>query len=310
MRFDVYILQMDSLWTGHPTGHRSRDTHVKIRVLSDLHLEIHDWNPPDAEADIIVLAGDIHSGTRGIEWARRQFPLMPILYVPGNHEFYGREMQETLCDLQKAGRRFGVDVLHGRGVAIGGVRFLGATLWTDFALNGTDVASLRRAMSDANYGMSDFSLIRHGRHGLFRPEHARAMHLEQRDWIRDRLADEFPGPTVLVTHHLPHPRSIHSKCWGSPLNPSFASDLSHLLGPPVAVWIHGHIHDSCDYIHGGTRVVCNPRGYGPFELNTAFDPILTIRVDRSPSSPLQRTPERIDPPPRGDDARIQCAAAA
>lgn len=52
--------------------------HVKIRVLSDLHLEIQDWEPPPkAEADIIILAGDIHSGARGVEWARRQFPLIP-----------------------------------------------------------------------------------------------------------------------------------------------------------------------------------------------------------------------------------------
>lgn len=252
---------------------------VKIRVLSDLHLEFHDWNPPDAAADVIVLAGDIHSGTRGVEWARRQFPAVPILYVPGNHEFYGSDMHEALSDLQKMGRRFGVDVLHGRGVAIGGARFLGATLWTDFALNGADAQSIARAMSDAKRGMTDFTLIRHGPRGLFRPEHARAMHLEQARWIREILAEEFPGPTVLVTHHLPHPRSIHRKYWGSPLNPSFASDLSHLMGAPVAAWIHGHTHESCDYVEGGTRVVCNPRGYGPFELNAAFDPVLTIDID-------------------------------
>lgn len=282
---------------------------MKIRVLSDLHLEFHDWTPPDAESDVIVLAGDIHSGTRGIEWARRQFPLMPILYVPGNHEFYGRDMPETLSDLQRAGRRFGLDVLHGRGVVIGGVRFLGATLWTDFALHGADAQSIARAMRDANYGMSDFSVIRNWPHGLFRPEQARAMHLEQACWIRERLADEFPGPTVLITHHLPHPRSIHRKYWGSSLNPSFASDLSYLMGPPIAVWIHGHTHDSCDYIEEGTRVVCNPRGYAPFELNAAFDPILTIEVDRSPLSPLRRAPERIEPPPPGDNP-IQFSEAA
>ena len=281
---------------------------MKIRILSDLHLEFQDWNPPDAEADIVVLAGDIHAGTRGVEWARRQFPLIPILYVPGNHEFYGQEIQETLADLQKAGRRFGVDVLHGRGVAIGGVRFLGATLWTDFALHGADVASLHRAMSDAKYGMNDFGIIRHGTHGLFRPEHARAMHLEQVSWIRERLADEFHGPTVLVTHHLPHPRSIHRKYWGSKLNPAFASDLSPLMGPPIALWVHGHTHDSCDYVAGSTRVVCNPRGYGPFELNATFDPILTIQVDRTPRNPLEREPGRIDPPP-AEDGHIRAVAA-
>lgn len=62
---------------------------MKIRVLSDLHLEFHDWTPPQSDADIIVLAGDIHVGVHGIEWARRSFPLLPVTYVPGNHEFYG-----------------------------------------------------------------------------------------------------------------------------------------------------------------------------------------------------------------------------
>jgi len=281
---------------------------VKIRILSDLHLELQDWNPPDTRADIIVLAGDIHSSTRGVAWARRHFPLMPILYVPGNHEFYGRDMEGTLWDLQNAGRRFGVDVLQGRGVVIGGVRFLGATLWTDFALHGADDLSLRRAMRDAKNGMSDFSVIRNGARGLFRPEHAQAMHCEQVCWMRERLADEFPGPTVIITHHLPHPRSIHRKYWGSALNPSFASDLSHLMGPPVALWIHGHTHDSCDYVESGTRVVCNPRGYAPFELNAAFDPILTVEVDRSPLNPLRRVPERIEPPPPCE--RIPFADAA
>lgn len=282
---------------------------MKIRILSDLHLELQNWNPPDTRADIIVLAGDIHSGTRGVEWARRHFPLLPILYVPGNHEFYGRDMEGTLWDLQNAGRRFGVDVLHGRGVVIGGVRFLGATLWTDFALHGADDLSLRRAMRDAKHGMSDFSVIRNGARGLFQPEHAQAMHFEQVCWMRERLTDEFPGPTVVITHHLPHPRSIQRKRWGSALNPSYASDLSHLMGPPVALWVHGHTHDSCDYVESGTRVVCNPRGYAPYELNATFDPILTVEVDRSPLNPLRRVPERIEPPPPGDE-RIPFADAA
>ena len=237
-----------------------------------------------------------------------QFPVTPILYVPGNHEFYGRDVQETLSDLQRAGRRFGVDVLHGRGVVIGGVRFLGATLWTDFALHGTDAPALDRAMSDVKRGISDFSIIRYGGRRPFPPEHARAMHLEQAGWIGERLADEFPGPTIVISHHLPHPRSIHRKYWGSSLNPSFASDLSHLMGPAVAAWIHGHTHESCDYVEQGTRVLCNPRGYGPFELNTSFDPILTIQID--PLNPLQRAPGWIEPPAPGDDGRVRCSEAA
>jgi predicted phosphodiesterase len=63
---------------------------MRIRVLSDLHLEFREWNPPKADADVVVLAGDIHVGVKGIEWARRSFPAIPIVYVPGNHEFYVR----------------------------------------------------------------------------------------------------------------------------------------------------------------------------------------------------------------------------
>jgi predicted phosphodiesterase len=92
---------------------------MKIRVLSDLHLEFLDWVPPKLHADIVVLAGDIHVGVRGIEWARRSFPLNPVIYVPGNHEFYGRNMQDVSEELLVLGRRLGVDVLNGRSAVIG-----------------------------------------------------------------------------------------------------------------------------------------------------------------------------------------------
>ena len=135
------------------------------------------------------------------------------------------------------------------------------------------------------------------------------MHLEQASWIRETLSEDFPGSTVLVTHHLPHRRSIHQKYLGSGLNPSFASDLSDLVRPPVALWIHGHTHESCDYIEEGTRVVCNPRGYAPFQLNAEFDPILTIEIDRPPRHPSKPAPEAIDPPARRGD-RIGFSTAA
>jgi hypothetical protein len=93
--------------------------------------------------------------------------------------------------------------------------------------------------------------------------------------------------TVVVTHHLPHRRNSHPKYNGSDLNPSFASDLSDLMGPPVSLWIHGHTHESFDYVVNGPRVVCNPRGYVPMESNPAFDPVLTIDV-QSPAVPAPR----------------------
>jgi predicted phosphodiesterase len=81
---------------------------MKIRLLSDLHLEFQDWVPPKSDADVIVLAGDIHPGVRGVEWARRSFPMSPVVYVPGNHEFYGEDVQDLSGKLFAQGRRLGV----------------------------------------------------------------------------------------------------------------------------------------------------------------------------------------------------------
>ncbi len=249
---------------------------MRIRVLSDLHLEFKDWKPPKADADVVVLAGDIHVGVRGIEWARRSFPSIPIVYVPGNHEFYGEHIHDMTQDLITEGSRLGVDVLDGKGTVLSGVRFLGATLWTDFALRGTDPSSIDRAMAEAQFGMYDFHVIRCGDNRKFRPTDARAIHLAQVQWLRSQLAEEFVGTTVVATHHLPHRRSIHPKYKASDLNPGFASDLSNLMGPSVSLWIHGHTHESFDYVVNNTRVVCNPRGYAPMELNESFDPVLTV----------------------------------
>jgi hypothetical protein len=209
---------------------------------------------------------------------RRSFPSRPVVYVPGNHEFYGGHMQDLREELFLQAKRFEVDVLDGGEILIGGVRFLGATLWTDFALHGTDRGSIDRAMADAHYGMNDFQLIRYGESRMFRPADSRAIHLAQVRWLRAKLGEEFFGSTVVVTHHLPHRRSFHRKYEGSGLNPSFASDLSDLMGPSVSLWIHGHTHESLDYVVNGTRVVCYPRGYFPMELNAAFDPVLTINL--------------------------------
>jgi len=263
---------------------------VKIRIHSDLHLEFLDWAPPAVEADVVVLAGDIHKGARGIEWARRRFPNTPVVYVPGNHEFYGGELHEVLTALRREARRFDVELLDGAQLDLNGVRFLGATLWTDFALFGSTRPELVRAMTDARFLMNDFRLIRYGERSLLSPEAVREIHLEHLRWLKTRLAEAFAGPSVVVTHHLPHPGSIQPKYDGDRLNAAFASDLSYLVGPPISLWIHGHTHDSCDYVANGTRVVCNPRGYLPQEPNPAFDPCLCVELTQSLTTGSLLTP--------------------
>lgn len=256
---------------------------MKIRVLSDLHLEFSNWSPPPCDEDVVVLAGDIHEGHAGIAWARKYFGARPIVYVPGNHEYYGRDLDGIRNGLREGGRKHDVHVLDADEVVIDGVRFCGATLWTDFELEGSHPKAVGRAMRKCQAGMADFHVIRRWGSALW-PEDTREIHHAQRDWLRRALAgrtslgEGFAGRTVVVTHHAPCARSIAPRFAGDALNPAFASDLTDLMTPEVQLWIHGHMHNSSDYVERGTRVICNPRGYMPLEPNPDFDPKLTVEV--------------------------------
>lgn len=252
---------------------------MRLGVFSDLHLEFQDWTPARVAADVVVLAGDIHVGVDGLAWGRRSFPGSQIVYVPGNHEFYDGEMESVLQRLRDAARAHDVHLLDCDVVVIDGVRFLGATLWTDFALYGGDPQSIAHAMADSKRAMADYRLIRRRRGGLLQPGDTLEIHRTQAEWLARELATPFAGATVVVTHHLPHRRSVHPRYEGDLLNPGFASDLSALVRAPVSLWVHGHTHESMDYVVEGTRVVCNPRGYVPWEPNRRFAPDLVVTVD-------------------------------
>ncbi|HEX4241148.1 MAG TPA: metallophosphoesterase [Steroidobacteraceae bacterium] len=250
---------------------------MRIRVLSDLHLEYCAWIPPRAAADVTVLAGDIHNGADGIRWAQRHFPPGSVVYVPGNHEFYGGRMSDVLAELRAEAAGRSVHFLDAGETILNGVRFLGATLWTDFALYGQAPEDIEGAMAYAGGAMLDYEVIR-GDRGPFRPEHSRDIHHRQVAWLRREIQKPHPGATVVVTHFLPHPASIRPKYQGYRTNPFFASDLDDLVRPPVSLWIHGHTHESVDAEVNGTRIVCNPRGLEPTEPNESFNPSLVVVV--------------------------------
>jgi Calcineurin-like phosphoesterase len=246
---------------------------VRIRLLSDLHLEQAGWTPSPGEQEVLVLAGDIDHGMKGIEWATTHFKC-PIVYVPGNHEYdYG---DLTALRAQFAELQAPVHVLDNGGIIIDGVRFLGTTLWTDFALYG----NVGKAIDAAWRSISDHVRIRWDG-ALLTPLQTLELHRTARAWLESALAEYHNGPTVVVTHHSPHPDVITPTFADSPSNPSIASDLSDLiLLNPTACWLHGHAHVSVDRLIGTTRVVCNPRGYavdGAPE-NPAFNPDLIIEI--------------------------------
>src|SRR5262245_10972432 len=106
---------------------------MRILFLSDIHLEVAPYAPADTGADLVVLAGDIHNGAAGMEWARQSFSA-PVLYVAGNHEYYEGEFNAVRCELDAAAHRTGVRLLDCGEHVAGGIRFLGCTLWTDYSL--------------------------------------------------------------------------------------------------------------------------------------------------------------------------------
>lgn len=249
---------------------------MKLNILSDLHLSRGELPLPEKEADLVVLAGDIARPAQAMAWASRI--ARPVLYVPGNHEFYGGSIEGTVAELKRLSAGTRVRVLDCEQVVISGVRFLGATLWTDFAVSGE--AARAAAMQEAERFMRDFSVVRMDGE-RFTPAASAALFKRHAAWLGARLAEPHPGPTVVITHHAPSPKSIHPRFAGSPLNACFVSDAERLLDARRAgLWIHGHTHDSFDYRLNGTRVICNPRGYAKdgVDENAAFRADLVVEV--------------------------------
>jgi len=253
---------------------------MKLNILSDLHLSQGALDLPSNAADLVVLAGDIARPAQALEWAAGLGK--PVLYVPGNHEFYGASLGGTLANLRSLSAGTAVKILDDEEVVIAGVRFLGSTLWTDFRLFGGG-EQRAAAHDEALRWMRDYRRIFRdpALQQLFRPQDGAALFQRHAAWLAQRLAQPHDGPTVVITHHAPSPASIHPRFAGSLMNACFVSKADALLdGSRVRLWIHGHTHDSFDYRLNGTRVVCNPRGYARDGVNenARFDPDFIVEV--------------------------------
>ncbi|TAL96026.1 MAG: metallophosphoesterase [Paraburkholderia sp.] len=254
---------------------------MKIRVLSDLHLESDEPEViPHANADLVVLAGDIHNHALGLRWAAETFDgATPVVYVPGNHEYYDGEFGALESAMHDAAHA--VDNVHFLNNASlvdpdGRWRVLGTTLWTDFELYGASDAARAESIAAAERVMLDFrGLIQltwphapdAGNEDSaagprdFTPADSLALHRRARAWLEAELAKPFAGKTIVVTHHAPHRQSLAARYADDRVSAGFVNDLAELVRAPVALWIHGHTHTPFDYTVNGTRVVCNPRGY-------------------------------------------------
>jgi len=240
-----------------------------------LHIEFAPYGADGAGADVIVLAGDIHVGVKGIKWAADTFGDTPVIYIAGNHEYYRESFPDHLDKMREAAKGSNVRLLENDAIEIGGVTFLGCTLWTDFNLNG----DVKRAMGEAETSMNDYHVIQLGKTGRrLRPEDTLSLHKKSVQWLKKTLKTQAGKPVVVVTHHAPSLQSVAVRYREDIVSAAFASPLDDLVTSSHAkFWLHGHVHDAARYTLGETQVVCNPRGY-PDETSSGFDPRLTVEV--------------------------------
>ena len=260
---------------------------MRLQIYSDLHLErIPHWEPtPAPGADVLVLAGDIGSYQTGSLLTAPDFGLTrfspihgaghwkQVLFVPGNHEYDGFELNETGERLQALCAQLGITWLDRRRVVLDGVRFLGTTLWSDF----DSIGPREKAFRAANFYLRKNTCLRGGEPML--AESMRALSLECQQWLRSALAERFDGPTVVVTHFAPTLASADPRYGLAPGTAGFCNALDDLVAQ-ADLWIHGHLHCPVDHVTQGCRVVANPLGYAVKGEQAGFHPASTITVPR------------------------------
>ncbi|MEZ5818838.1 MAG: metallophosphoesterase family protein [Hyphomicrobiaceae bacterium] len=252
---------------------------MRLQIFSDVHVDFAPGFVPRLadDVDAVVIAGDICEGIEnGMRWLRAHLGhQVPIVLVAGNHEYFARIRAEERLKGARAAGAHGITYLDDTTATIGPVRFVGSTLWADYAIYG---ASRRGEMIEvARRKMMDHRRILEAPGRFITPEECLALHGEARDFLEATLASPHDGPTVVVTHNGPHPLSLVDKFRENLSSAAFISDLSAMIDRhQPALWVHGHTHVSLDYRVGKTRIVCNPHGYG--DENPGFDAGLIVEV--------------------------------
>ncbi|MBC5763836.1 metallophosphoesterase [Ramlibacter albus] len=268
---------------------------MKIQLLSDLHLETQPKfvATPAPDAELLLLLGDVGSYQRNSKLPGEDFGLdrfsprlgtwpVPVLYVPGNHEYDNLDFDATHARLRETCERLGITWLEREVLLMGGVRFIGTTLWTDFdALADESTNEERRiklrhkAFRAANFYLEKMAGTRYGRPLL--AEEWRELGCKCRKWLAAALAQPYEGTTVVATHFAPSLRSADPRYGVTPGTAGFCNSLDELL-PLARYWLHGHLHCPQDYVEAGCRVVANPLGYAYRREQDAFVPHFVLDV--------------------------------
>jgi len=255
---------------------------MKLWILSDLHIDVNRRFPfelpqPRPAHDIVIIAGDICQGlAEGVRFiVSQKLNAKPVVYVGGNHEFYGHDRHRELANGRaEAAMHSKIHLLERDSVLIDGFEFIGCTLWTDYKYAGPREQA--RAMHWAARRISDHRLISAGK-GAWSPEQALEEHQTSRTWLTGQLAQSASHPKIVITHHAPSRQSVQPRYRDDLLTAAFASDLDTLV-TKANLWVHGHLHAPVDYLLSDCRVVANPRGYVGIKEDREFDPAFTVEL--------------------------------
>lgn len=252
---------------------------MRAWIASDIHharMDVLGSKLVVPKADVCVCAGDItNSIADSIAYVRRFIePHMPVVLTLGNHDYYGSSIDFAIERARRLVEGTRIQLLENQSVILGDCRFVGATLWTDFAVSVGDDNHVPpeerrvKAFELVPSRVMDFRCIFRSdqrqpyENGMITVREILERHIASRRFIDQELSEPFEGRTIVVTHHAPLMQSFDPQFFGHVTNAAFASDLSDLIARRrPSLWIHGHIHKFRDYMADNTRMICNPVGY-------------------------------------------------
>jgi predicted phosphodiesterase len=259
---------------------------VLLWILSDIHVELtRGWDlPPPGKRprfDIMIIAGNlIPRMERGVRWLLERVTDRPVLYVPGNHEAYGTDIDRTVEKARQAAAGTNVRILQNDTETMDDYLFAGATLWTDFELFGNRAYAMNRA-GDV---MNDYLKIRKRSYTeRLRPIDTVTRHHESREFIARTIRETSARRKVVITHHGCVLQAIPKGKERDIISAAYVSDCPELLDG-VDMWVYGHTHESREFRVCETRIVSNAKGYGPwrpFEStweNESFNPNYIVEI--------------------------------
>lgn len=248
---------------------------MRLQIYSDIHLEFGERNIDLDNPDLIILAGDIHIGTKAVEWIKKMTNEIPVIYVLGNHEYYKNSYPKLISKLKKSVENTNIHVLENDSFEFKEITFHGSTLWTNFELYGDP----RIAGFECQQKMNDYHLIkRDPTYSKLRSIDTHVIHNESIKWLGNSLTNSKTKLNVVITHHAPSEKSILDKYKNDLISAGFASNLDEfIIKTQPDLWIHGHVHACFDYYIGKTRIICNSKGY-PGEQVDEFEEKKIIKI--------------------------------